>query len=75
MACLSSFPKDSSPLVAFGDFNINLDKPYNANISISYCLKQQFRFRGRGSAADPVLTSCILFVCDLKSYLRKVLFI
>ncbi len=29
---LSSFPEDGSPLVVFGDFNINLDKPYAANL-------------------------------------------
>ncbi len=28
---LSSFPEDGSPLIVFGDFNINLDKPYAAN--------------------------------------------
>ncbi len=28
---LSSFPEDGSPLVVFGDFNNNLDRPYAAN--------------------------------------------
>ncbi len=29
---LSSFPKDGSPLIVFGDFNIHLDGPYAANV-------------------------------------------